>query len=118
MVRAQTRARASSSRRRREPASAATAPVSRRAGGCLQEETSVGHELAVDLGEGEFVTVEKVVGVYTSRDSAISEPGTRPAEPSAERRRFNELLERHALAWHQLWRRFGISIEEGEERTP
>ena len=89
-------------------------PASRRP---LQEETAVGHELAADLGEGEFVTVEKVVGVYTSRDSALSEPGYAARRAVSRAPRFNELLERHALAWHQLWRRFGVAIEEGDERT-
>jgi alpha,alpha-trehalase len=92
----------------------AAAPASRRS---LQEETAVGHELAADLGEGEFVTVEKVVGVYTSRDSALSEPGYAARRAVSRAPRFNELLERHALAWHQLWRRFGVAIEEGDERT-
>jgi trehalose/maltose hydrolase-like predicted phosphorylase len=92
----------------------AAVPASRR---LLQEQTSVGHELAADLGEGEFVTVEKVVGVYTSRDSALSEPGHAAHRAVSRAPRFKELLEKHALAWHQLWRRFGISIEEGEERT-
>jgi alpha,alpha-trehalase len=92
----------------------AAVPASRR---LLQEETSVGHELAADLGEGEFATVEKVVGVYTSRDPALSEPGYAARRAVSRAPRFNELLEKHALAWHQLWRRFGVSIEEGDERT-
>jgi alpha,alpha-trehalase len=83
----------------------------------LQEQTSVGHELSAGLGEGESVTVEKVVGVYTSRDSALSEPGYAASRTVSRAPRFNELLDKHVLAWHQLWRRFGVSIEEGDQRT-
>jgi trehalose/maltose hydrolase-like predicted phosphorylase len=83
----------------------------------LDDQTSVGHELSAELGRGEAVTVEKVVAVYNSRDSALSEPGYAARRAAARTPGFNQLLERHVLAWHQLWRRFGISLEEGEERT-
>jgi trehalose 6-phosphate phosphatase len=83
----------------------------------LEDETSVGHELSADLDTGDAVTVEKVVAVYTSRDTALSEPGCAARQAAGRAPRFNELLDRHVLAWHQLWRRFGISLEEGEERT-
>jgi alpha,alpha-trehalase len=92
----------------------ADAPAARKV---LQEQASVGHELSAGLGEGESVTVEKVVGVYTSRDSALSEPGYAARRAVSRAPRFNELLDKHVLAWHQLWRRFGVSIEEGDQRT-
>jgi alpha,alpha-trehalase len=83
----------------------------------LEEATSVGHELSLDLDEGEGVTVEKVVAVHTSRDAAISEPSVAARRAIDRAPVFDELLEKHGLAWHQLWRRFGVSLEEGEERT-
>ena len=83
----------------------------------LDDQTSVGHELSADLAAGKAVTVEKVGAVYTSRDSALSEPGDAARRAVARAPGFNELLKRHVLAWQQLWRRFGISLEEGEERT-
>jgi trehalose/maltose hydrolase-like predicted phosphorylase len=77
----------------------------------LEEPGLVAEELAVDARAGEAVTVEKVVALYTSRDRAIAEAG------DAARGRlarlpdgFDELLERHTLAWDQLWRRCRIDL--------
>ena len=83
----------------------------------LEEPVSVGHELVVDLGEGESVTVEKIVAFYTSRDSAVSDPTDAARRAVGRAPSFNELLDKHVLAWHRLWHRFGISLEEGAERT-
>ena len=77
----------------------------------LEEPGLVAQELATDARAGEAVTVEKVVALFTSRDRAIAEPG------GAARGRlarlpdgFDELLERHTLAWDQLWRRCRIDL--------
>jgi trehalose/maltose hydrolase-like predicted phosphorylase len=77
----------------------------------LEEAGLVAEELAVDARAGQAVTVEKVVALFTSRDRAIAHPG------DAARGRvarlpdgFDELLERHTLAWDQLWRRCRIDL--------
>lgn len=77
-----------------------------------QEPGFAAHDLTVDLREGEPVTVEKVVALFTSRDRGIAEAG------DAARRRvlrlpdgFDQLLERHVLAWDQLWRRCRIELD-------
>jgi alpha,alpha-trehalase len=83
----------------------------------MEEPAAVGHELFADLCEEESVTIEKVVALYTSRDPALSDPAHAARRAVGRTPGFNELLDKHVLAWHQLWRRFGISLEEGEERT-
>ena len=83
----------------------------------VQEQGAIGHELAVEVGAEEPVTVEKVVAVFTSRDPALSEPGYAAGREIVHAPGFSELLARHVLNWHELWHRFGISLEEGEERT-
>jgi alpha,alpha-trehalase len=83
----------------------------------VEEKGMIGHELAVEVAAEEPVTIEKVVAVFTSRDPALSEPGHAAGREIARVPGFSELLERHVLNWHELWRRFGISLEEGEERT-
>jgi alpha,alpha-trehalase len=83
----------------------------------LKEPALVGHELSADLVEEDSLTIEKVVALYTSRDSALSDPSYAARRAAGRAPDFNELLDRHVLAWHQLWHRFGISLEEGEERT-
>ena len=83
----------------------------------VQEPGVIGHELAVEVAADEPVTIEKVVTVFTSRDPAVSEPGYAAGREIARAPKFSELLDRHVLNWHEVWRRFGISLEEGEERT-
>jgi len=78
----------------------------------VQEPGFVAQDLTVDVREGEPVTVEKVVALFTSRDRAIAE-----ASDAASGRvgrlpdGFDELLERHVLAWDQLWRRCRIDLD-------
>jgi alpha,alpha-trehalase len=83
----------------------------------VQEQNAIGHELAVEVGAGEPVTIEKVVAIFTSRDPALSEPGYAAGREIARAPGFTELLDRHVLNWHELWRRCGIELEEGDERT-
>jgi trehalose 6-phosphate phosphatase len=77
----------------------------------VREPGFVAQHLAVDVRAGEPVTAEKLVALFTSKDRAIAEPG------DAARGRigrlaegFDELLERHTLAWDQLWRRCHIDL--------
>jgi alpha,alpha-trehalase len=74
----------------------------------------VAHELAIEAEEGTPITIEKVAAVVTPRAAAIYEPGISATESVARAGRFDELLERHVLAWDQLWRRFDIRIEDSE----
>lgn len=65
----------------------------------------------VEVTHGEPVVVEKAVALFTSRDMATSEPLWEAREwVSKEAASFDELAERHALAWAQLWRRSRIRI--------
>ncbi|MCU0835337.1 MAG: glycoside hydrolase family 65 protein [Chromatiaceae bacterium] len=57
------------------------------------------------------VTVEKLVALYTSRDSAISECGLEARKAIGRVPRFGELLASHALVWRQLWRRFDLELD-------
>jgi alpha,alpha-trehalase len=81
-----------------------------------REEGYVRQDLSFELKEGQDVSIEKIVALYTSRDRAISEPGLEAGKALGEVGRFGELLESHALAWGQLWRRCDVVLE-GHERT-
>jgi alpha,alpha-trehalase len=83
----------------------------------LQESDGVGHELSIGVRAQEPVTIEKVVALTTSRDPALSEPRYATCRAVGKAPGFDELLEKHELAWHVLWRRFGLSLEEGNEQT-
>jgi trehalose/maltose hydrolase-like predicted phosphorylase len=73
--------------------------------------SSVFHELAVPVREGQAVTVSKIAAVHTSRDRAISEPVEACRSEVGRAPGFDELLERHVLAWDHLWERFNLQLE-------
>jgi alpha,alpha-trehalase len=80
-------------------------------GRTVKEPGRIAQDVILDVREGEPVTIEKVVALFTSKDRAIAEPG------DAARGRvarlpdgFDRLLERHVLAWDQLWRRCHIDL--------
>jgi len=82
----------------------------------IRDDGAVAQEIGVEVEEGERVTVEKVVSLVTQRAHAIYEPGWNAGELVVRADGFDRLLERHRLAWDQLWQRFDIRIE-GSERT-
>lgn len=77
----------------------------------LSELGYVGQELQVELRQGEKLTLEKVVSLYTSRDKAISECGDAARKAIARAGRFAEVMAAHALAWKHLWQRFDVHLQ-------
>lgn len=66
----------------------------------------IGQVLAFDVAEGRAVVVDKLVTLFTSRDPAISEPGVEACDMVRHVvKGFDELLERHVVAWRHLWER-------------
>jgi len=77
----------------------------------VQEPGRIAQHLMLDVREGEPVTIEKVVTLFTSKDRAIAEPGAATrGRVAALTNGFDRLLERHVLAWDQLWRRCHIDL--------
>ncbi len=76
----------------------------------LLEPERVGQELGVDLAQGQRLTLEKVVCLFTSRDHAISECGLAARKALSRTDRFAELLGGHVVAWKYLWRRFDVQL--------
>lgn len=81
-----------------------------------EAEGFVGQDLTFAVTEGQPVTLEKVVALYTSRDRAISEPLDAAAREIGEAGSFDELLGSHVRAWRMLWDRCDVVIE-GHART-
>jgi alpha,alpha-trehalase len=80
----------------------------------------IAQEASFDLAEGEAVTVEKVVALYTSRDLAISECALAAQQAMARAPDFAKLLDAHVRAWRYLWEQFAIEVDtggDGEDRT-
>lgn len=76
----------------------------------LQNEGKIEQIFALDLQEDGEVKVEKVVGLATSRDHAISEAGLEARKWAERAGDFEELFRTHSIAWKQLWRRFNIDL--------
>jgi alpha,alpha-trehalase len=81
-----------------------------------QEEGYVAQDLTFEMTQGQAVTIEKVVALYTSRDRAISEAGLAAAEAIDQAERFDALLARHSRIWTYLWQRCDIVLE-GKQRA-
>ncbi len=77
----------------------------------------IGHELRVPARQGQVVTLDKIVTIYTSRDHAVSDPAQAAAERLRELPDFDELFDTHALAWRQVWRRFHVRISRAPGRV-
>jgi alpha,alpha-trehalase len=73
-----------------------------------------GQEMSVDVDEGTSVRLEKVMSMFGSRDTAISEPLLACEQELAHAPDFVDLETEHVLAWAGLWRRFGMDMEADE----
>ncbi|MGE5279753.1 MAG: response regulator, partial [Deltaproteobacteria bacterium] len=68
-------------------------------------------DFRLHVRRGEEVVVEKVVALYTSRDTHIPNPLLAAVEAVRKRPRFFALYAPHKKAWHRLWKRCDIRIE-------
>lgn len=83
----------------------------------LQDEGYAGHQFITEMKEGDSLTIEKTVAMYTSKDPAIAEP-LYQAELTAQRAPSYQELERtQGNMWNLLWDQFDIEIETADEPT-
>lgn len=75
----------------------------------------ISQEHAFSVRRGHPIRIEKVVGLYTSRDHAISEPLEAAKTASVRAEPFAELLKKHALRWSITWRRADMQLGEKSE---
>lgn len=80
----------------------------------IVEEGYAARAFTLEAGEGEPVTVEKVVALFTSRDRAISHPRDEALTAVARSPGFGERLRGHKVAWKQLWRRCDVMLGHRE----
>ncbi|MGH2577909.1 MAG: glycoside hydrolase family 65 protein, partial [Actinomycetota bacterium] len=83
-------------------------------GRVIKEPAFIGLEAEVEAAQGERITVEKVVALFTSREPAISEPGLEACKEVARAPGFEELLSEHLLRWEELWDMCSLEVE-GQE---
>jgi HAD superfamily hydrolase (TIGR01509 family) len=79
--------------------------------------TYIGHEVTLTLTAGRPLTIEKIVGVATSREPALSTAALAAIARVSAAPSFGELLEAHTAAWAVLWERFAISIDGGQHES-
>lgn len=70
----------------------------------------IGQELSCDIDEGQTLTVEKIVALYSSRDKAITESSYEAQQALKRCKRFSTLLPSHARAWKSLWRKCDVRM--------
>lgn len=83
----------------------------------VQSEHAIAHELTVQVGQSETVTVEKVVTLFTSRDHGISEPRLEAVTWIDRLPGFDDLLDRHERSWAALWDEASVVLEDGGLET-
>ncbi len=70
------------------------------------------HVFEVALRDGESVTIDKTVAIYTSRDPAIASPRLAAVQELARvPGGFQALLPEHERAWERLWGRFSVRLD-------
>ncbi len=78
----------------------------------------IGLEIESEVAQGEEITAEKVVTLYTSREPAVSEPGLEAHREVVHLPGFDELLAEHVLRWDELWDLCSLELEDREELAP
>jgi beta-phosphoglucomutase family hydrolase len=77
----------------------------------ITEPGYIAQQFDIALKEGQRLTIEKTVALFTSRDQAISEPELAARKAIARAARFEPGLRAHVRAWRRLWRRFDIHLQ-------
>ena len=78
----------------------------------VEEPKLIGWEFDVDVEEGDIVTVEKMVTLFTSLDHAMSSPAGEACTVLQRLDSFEDHLTRHVLAWGRLWRDSRLTNEK------
>ena len=77
----------------------------------IEREGYVGLQFGLDVKPGQENRVEKIVSIYTSRDTGIGEPGEEACSLLLRMAGdFDELLRRHTVSWRELWARTRVDL--------
>ena len=70
----------------------------------------VGSVGSATVAQGQTMTIEKAVAIFTSRDRAISEPGLAATSLLGRTGSMADSMASHEAAWQDLWRRFEVDV--------
>ncbi|MBE0429327.1 MAG: glycoside hydrolase family 65 protein [Thermoleophilia bacterium] len=73
--------------------------------------------LVVPCEQHKQIRIEKIVAIYTSRDSAISDPETAARKAVRRAGSFDGLLRTHERKWRHLWNISDVSLRDGDIET-
>ncbi|AQT68449.1 putative glycosyl hydrolase [Anaerohalosphaera lusitana] len=79
------------------------------------DKAQIAQNLKLDAKQGQPLTVEKIVTLYTSRDHAISNSSIEALKDARNAKTFNELADTHKLAWENLWSRIKVDLQNTYE---
>ncbi len=82
-----------------------------------QDDGYIYQECDIDARREEEIRLEKTVAIYDSRTPAISESTLDALAALRHTGSFTALLERHALFWEHLWKRWRIEIDAQKQRV-
>ena len=68
-----------------------------------ENEKAIYHEVVVSCRKLATVRVEKLISLYSSRDTALSDTFTEAGAKLKELSSFNQLFQEHRIAWSYLW---------------
>lgn len=72
----------------------------------IEREGYVALEFSVDIDPGQETVVEKIVSLFTSRDTGVLEPGREACDWAMHvAGDFDDLLEHHVVSWRHIWDR-------------
>lgn len=73
-------------------------------------------DFEVDAEQGDTVSCEKIVGIYTSNDAGIDSPSQAVRELLNASGTFRNILEESSAKWHSIWEEIDIELN-GDDRT-
>ena len=68
-------------------------------------------EFKLDVKRGQKYTIEKLVGIYTSRDHGVSNDCTLAQDMISQAESFQSIYSPHQAQWAALWKKFDIEVD-------
>ena len=69
------------------------------------------HEFTLNVKKGERYVIDKLVGIYTSRDQGVTDNCAMAQETVSSVESFESLYKAHKAKWKALWRMFDIEVQ-------
>ena len=77
----------------------------------VKNKAAIGEEFKFYVQKGKSYTIEKIVSIYTSKDTGVSDPTMEAIDSLRKVPRFDRLLSAHEEKWKGLWDVFDVCIE-------